>query len=426
MVDIQTELPDNIKPEDKILKKKSKLDIKAFDTSFFEEFLDKEALFLNKNVLMLRYFPNYIPHREEQIKQLSLILAPSLRMEKPSNAFLYGKTGCGKTLCVNYVINNLIETANIRNIPFQSLILNCKLKKAADTEYRVLAQLSRDLGAKVPMTGLPTNEVYNIFTKKIDEKEQIVLIVLDEIDQLVKRVGDSVLYTLTRINSTLKNAQICLVGISNDVRFMEDMDPRVKSSLGEEELVFPPYNALELKDILEKRANMAFREGTVEEGVLAKCAAFAAREHGDARRALDLLRVAGELAERDGLKSISPKHIDLADAKIEQNKVVEVLQSQPKQSQIVIYSIFLLSESKDGFLETGEVFEKYKEVCQETKNHLLTQRRVSDLIAELDLLGLITAKTVSKGRYGRTKEISLAVQPDIYTQLRELIRASIY
>lgn len=420
MVDSQTKLPAEVADEShEVVEKDESLG------SFFEDFLDKESLFLNKNVLMMRYLPNNIPHREKQIKQLSLILAPSLRLEKPSNTFLYGKTGTGKTLCATYVVNKLGETAQNRNIPFKAISLNCKLKKAADTEYRVIAHLARELGADVPMTGLPTSEVYKLFLKKLDTK-QIVLIVLDEIDQLIKKAGDGILYTLTRMNSDLKNAQVAVIGISNDVRFMDNIDPRVKSSLGEEEMVFTPYNAIELKDILEKRAKAAFRGDTIESGVLAKCAAFAAREHGDARRALDLLRVSGELAEREGKKSISSKHIDLADTKIERNKVVEVLQGQPKQSQIVMFAIFLLSEEKEGYLETGEVFDKYKELCKETHNNVLTQRRVSDLITELDLLGMITAKTISKGRYGRTKEISLAVQPDIYLQLKEIVHASIY
>jgi len=218
------------------------------------------------------------------------------------------------------------------------------------------------------------------------------------------------------------------VGISNDVRFMEDIDPRVKSSLGEEELIFPPYNALELKDILEKRSILAFKADILEQGVLPKCAAYAAREHGDARRALDLLRVAGEVAERGNSASIDLKHIDLAEEKIERSRIIEIIETQPRQSQIVLYSILLVLEkkSKDEIAETGEVFEAYKEVCKQTGNNILTQRRISDLISELDMLGLINAKLISKGRYGRTREIYITIPNDILERINNALRSQIF
>lgn len=395
---------------------------------FFEKFLERESLFINKNVLQDKYLPDTILHRNEQIKQLALILAPALRMEKPSNVFIYGKTGTGKTLCITHTLNKLSKIAAEKNIPFKGIYLNCKLKKLADTEYRILAQLCREVGQSVPMTGLPTQELYNIFLKKLDEQKQIVILVLDEVDQLIKKIGDEILYSLTRMNSELKNSEVAIVGISNDVRFIEDIDPRVRSSLSEEEMIFPPYNALELKDILERRAALAFKPNVFEEGVLAKCAAYAAREHGDARRALDLLRVAGEVAEREGSSKITARHIDLAEEKIERSRILEIIETQPKQSQLVMYAILLVLESK-GFkeiVETGEVFEKYKSLCKQTSNHILTQRRVSDLISELDMLGLINAKLVSKGRYGRTREIYLTIPEDIVEKIKEIIHQSLY
>lgn len=387
---------------------------------FFTDYLNKESLFLNKDVLQVRYLPHTIPHRNSQIKQLAGILAPSLREEKPSNVFIYGKTGTGKTLCVQHVLSKLKEISKVKELGLKVIYINCKMKKIADTEYRVIAQLARETGENVPMTGLPTDEVYNIFLRKLDSKKQIVLIVLDEIDRLVKKTGDDILYSLTRINSVLKNAQVSLIGISNDVRFVEDIDPRVKSSMGEEEMVFPPYNALELKDILMERASSAFKEDIISNTVLSKCAAYAAREHGDARRALDLLRVAAEVAERDGSLTIDEKHIDLAEDKIEKNRILEITETQPKQSQLVLYSILLvLGSKKDGAItETGEIFEKYKELCDQSGNHVLTQRRISDLLSELDMLGLINAKLISKGRYGRTREIYISIPFDLVERVK--------
>jgi cell division control protein 6 len=299
------------------------------------------------------------------------------------------------------------------------LYVNCKLRKVADTEYRIVAELISELGGNVPATGLPTDEVYSRFVEIVDKEKQIILIVLDEIDQAVKKIGDSFLYTLTRLNTELKNAQIVLIGISNSLTFMDNLDPRVRSSLGEEEIVFPPYNALQLQDILKERASQAFNEGVLEEGVIAKCAAFAAREHGDARRALDLLRVAGELAERNGDKKIKLKHIDEANEKIERDKMLDIIASEPKQFQLVLYSI--MSLEKEEVISTGDVYNSYHELCGKTKNEVLTQRRVSDILAEFDMLGIINARVISKGRQGRTREIKLMLSLGIKDKAREIL-----
>ena len=134
--------------------------------------------------------------------------------------------------------------------------------------------------------------------KVLDGRATLMIVVLDEIDFLVKKHGDELLYRLTRANEELSSSKISVIGITNDLKFVDNLDPRVRSSLGEVELVFPPYNASQLEDILNDRARIAFRPGVIRSGVISLCAALAAREHGDARRALDLLRVAGEIAER--------------------------------------------------------------------------------------------------------------------------------
>lgn len=384
-------------------------------------------IFKNKSVLQVNYTPDTIPHRDQLIESVASILAPSLRGEKVSNLFVYGKTGTGKTLSVQYVSQELLRRLNEAGKDnLRVVYVNCKLRKVADTEYRIVAEIISALGGSVPSTGLPTDAVYNKFVDIIDEKKQMILIILDEIDQAVKKISDSFLYTLTRLNSELKNAQISLVGISNDITFMDDLDPRVRSSLGEEELVFPPYNALQLQDILRERSEQAFAEGVLDEGVLAKCAAFAAREHGDARRALDLLRVAGELAERDGKKRVTLEYIDQANKKIERDKMLDIIENEPKQFQLVLLSIMQLGDSnKTDKIFTGDIFNKYQEICEKTKNEVLTQRRVSDIIAEFDMLGLINAKVVSKGRQGRTREIKLSLPSNVLEQAREILHDSL-
>jgi len=395
-------------------------------SEFLETFIKKESLFKNKAVLQSTYIPEEILHREDQLNQIAKILAPCLRMERPSNLFIYGKTGSGKTLTVQNTIKHISLIASRESIPIKFIYLNCKLKKVADTEYRLVAEITRFFGKTIPPTGLPTDEVYNIFYRTLDKDRQIVVLVLDEIDQLVKKIGDEIIYNLTRINTELKNAQLSIIGISNDVMFADNLDPRVKSSLSEEELVFPSYNALQIQDILKKRCHEAVKSEIIEEGVIPKCAAYAAREHGDARRALELIRVSVELAERKGTSKVTLQELDEAEEKIEKDRVLDIITAQPKQFQLVLYSILYIAEQKkEEIIFTGEIYTLYRQLCNKTNLRPLTQRRVSDVIAEFDLLGIINAKVISKGRYGRTREISIITPEILNKKIQSLLEGAL-
>jgi cell division control protein 6 len=327
---------------------------------------------------------------------------------------------------VNKILDRL-KAAGQEHVRF--VYINCKLKKVADTEYRILAEIIHELGGTVPATGLPTDQVYSKFIDLIDQKKQNLILVLDEIDEAVKKMSDSFIYSLTRLNASLKNAQISIIGISNSLTFMDDLDPRVKSSLGEEELVFPPYNALQLQDILRERAERAFKEAVVEEGVLPHCAALAAREHGDARRALDLLRVAAELAEREQSKKVGSSHLLAANDKIERDKVLDTVESVPRQYQAVLGAIIQLDSTPEAHEEgifTGDVYNHYREVCGANKLEILTQRRVSDILAEFDMLGIINTQVISKGRQGRTREIKLMLSVPIKEKVLGILTSSLH
>ena len=387
--------------------------------------IENRSLFKDKHVLQLNHSPEDIPHRNKEIEYIASILAPTLLGQKTSNLFVYGKTGTGKTLSIQHITKELLKRSKDSKI-LRIEYLNCKLKKVADTEYRILAELIKKLGGSVPMTGLPTDQVYRRFVEILEKsQEKLLILILDEIDQAVKKISDGFLYNLTRLNSELSNTQIILIGISNDLRFLDIIDQRVRSSLSEEEIVFPPYNALQLQDILKKRAEKAFKKNVVSEGVIAKCSAFAAREHGDARRALDLLRVAGEIAERESSSKIQIKHIDMANNKIEREKILDIIETEPKQFQLVLLSIINLIEKSNSDIFTGEIYNYYQDLCKKININSLTQRRISDIIAEFDMLGIINARVISKGRQGRTRKIKLAIPKNILEKSKEILKTSI-
>ncbi len=384
--------------------------------AIFDRYMEQKAIFKNKDALTIGWVPGKIYHREDQTRSVALILAPSLKGEKPSNLFIYGKTGTGKTLVSLRVADQLEQTSMNNGHKVKTIYVNCKMKRVADTEYRLIAYFLKELGKEVPFTGLPTQQVYQTFFEKIEALGQNVILIIDEIDALVKKTGDEILYSLTRINQSLKNSKLSIVGITNDLNFIERLDPRIRSSLSEEELIFSPYNALQIQDILRQRSLEAFLEGVMDGGVVEKCSALAAQEHGDARKALDLLRVAAELAEREDSPRVSLVHVDKAQEKIDQDRIIETVKMQPKQSQLVLFTIMQLAEKSSG-IETGDVFSMYQSLCSKYALKALTERRISDLIAELDMFGIINTKVVSKGRYGRTRVISLNVQDSIKRKL---------
>jgi cell division control protein 6 len=377
----------------------------------FNHFLESPQILADREVLRHDYIPSSMPHREQQIRHLGEMVAPILRGARCSNIFVYGKTGTGKTAVTKYVLQKLSKKASEMGSPIKVCYVNCRL---AGTEYRVFAYMCDAINVNIPFTGLALGEVFDRLKNGLNTQKTTLLVVLDEIDALVKERGDILLYELTRINEALRGSKTAVVGISNDLRFKEFLDPRVLSSLSEEEIVFQPYNADELLDILRERAKMAFNEGVLSEGAVSLCAALAAAEHGDARRALDLLRVAGELAEREHAKAVNDEHIRLAEKRIEHDRVFEAVRNLPPHSKLVLCSVYVLTKTGVKRIVTGEIFEVYCELCAQTAVSPLTQRRVSDLINELDSLGLLNTQVVSMGRYGRTKKIRLSISTNLF------------
>ena len=382
-------------------------------TGLFKKYLANNKIFRDREVLRHSYRPQILPHRKPQIDNVASILAPSLRNETPSNILIYGKTGTGKTACVRYVGSELEKASSNMGTICRFVHLNCEV---IDTQYRVLAQIAKNLDGMnevssdkirthIPMTGWPTDQVYAELKNQLEIGGGVLVIVLDEIDKLVKKSGDDTLYNLTRINSDLKNSKVSIIGISNDLSFKDFLDPRVLSSLSEEEIVFPPYNAPQLIDILAQRSDAAFVEGAIAEDVIPLCSALAAQEHGDARRALDLLRISGELADRDDSNQITVEHVKQAQAKIETDSMIECIATLPTQSKLILFSMLILEQLGQNIFTSGEVSRIYQDIAPKIELDVLTHRRITDLISELNMLGVINTRVVSRGRYGRTKEM---------------------
>ena len=386
----------------------------------FSKYQTAPSLFLNKNTLSPEYVPGEILHREREMEQLTHMMAPVLRDYSPNNIFIYGSVGTGKTITAKFVLSELSKLVR-KNKKTHIIYINCKMRRVSDTEYRLLSQMLKEFGVKVPDTGLSTNVLHRRLEALLEGKNTVV--VLDEVDTLIQKIGDNFLYSMIRTADNLS-----LIGITNNLTWQKRLDMRVVSSLREEEIVFNKYNALQLYDILKARAEEAFSI-KIYDAVINKCAALAAQEHGDARRALTLLRLAGDLAEREGSPNVEEYHVDMAEQKMDNDKVVESLKGMPRQSQAVFAALLELNNRilrasgkwKDNRILSGDVYVKYKEICRLLQIRNLTQRRVCDLVKEIESMGLIETNVVSHGRHGRKTEIRLSVEDSLISRAQVVL-----
>jgi cell division control protein 6 len=382
----------------------------SFDIdNIFEKAASGKSLVKNRQALTIDYVPEKLPFRDEEAKTLAQVLSTVFKGARPSNLLLFGKPGTGKTAVAKNIVERLQKKSNELKIDVTVIFINAK---AAGSAYKVLFEIAEELGInkeqgkQVHFTGLSMGEATDRILQYIQRKKLHFILVIDEIDSLVDKSGDDILYNFTRANQKMKGGFVTLIGISNSLTFKDKLDPRVRSSLSEEEVVFNPYTVDQLRQILHERSKLAFSEGAASDAAINLCAAMAGREHGDARLAMNLLRVAAELAEREGAAKVDEKHVRAGQDRIEKDAPFEALKNAPAHHKLVIIAI---AKSKSG--TTGDVYDNYLALCRQSEQKPLTQRRVTQIISELELLGLVSTDIINQGRYGRSQKIKVTIPP---------------
>ena len=183
------------------------------------------------------------------------------------------------------------------------------------------------------------------------------------------------------------------------------------SSLGEEEIIFTNYTVEQLHNILKERIEEAFIPGVVTESAINLCAAMAGREHGDARRAIDLLRVAGEITEREQKDVVGEEQVRAASQKIEESKEVTALRTYPLHEKLIILAVMRTPDPL-----TGKIYSTYKDLCKATRQNPLTQRRTTQILSEIEMSGIVSSRIIHQGTYGRTKKHQLNIQSEVVYQ----------
>jgi len=365
-------------------------------------FTREDPIFATKELLEISHLPGEgrIVGRDDEISQLATAVNPAIFGQSPSNVLIYGKTGTGKSLCAKYVSRRLVETAGDEGVTATFAYVDCAQDTTETQAVQTIADSVNavdDTEINIPDKGLSTSTYYKRLWRILDQRFDVVVVILDEIDKLS---DDDILMQLSRAGEAGKitDCKLGVLGISNKIQYKDRMDERVKSSLCEREFVFPPYDANQLRNIMEARSD-AFRDGVLEPSTIPRAAALAAREHGDARKAIDILRYAGEIAQSNGSTTVKEQFVTQARQRAETDRFRELIRGSTPHSRYVLQALAVLSLSngqQEGF-RTSRVYEIYENICRQEGSDSLSLRRVRDLLKEHAFLDIIEQSKHSGG-----------------------------
>ena len=380
-------------------------------------FLDDEQLIRFEQLVVLEEIFN-ANVRDNEIKELSSHFAGILRGGHPCHLAVWGKTGTGKTLTLNYFLNLLCELCQNKNIPIRYEYLNLSTPRPC---FRALNDLACVLNAsKRYKNGISLEDLMLFIEEKLANYKGYLILYIDEVDN-VRRDKDTFMRFLIRRLPQQIPAKLILVFASNQLDWPDHLDPRVKSFFKVNELIFKPYDAVDLQRILQVRVEKALEEKAVDDGVMDKIAAMASREHGDARKAVALLAKSAYLAEKEST-NITLETVDEAATEIEKDRYLTLLRTAPTQMQAAMAGIIeAVRQSDKQLIGTGEAYDAYKVFCGKAGIRPISGRAFGDIIAELDIYSLIRSRIISKGRYGRTREIILGLPQELIRKIYEAI-----
>ena len=382
-------------------------------------FLDDEQLIRAEQLTVLEEIFN-ANVRDAEIQELSSHFAGVLRGDHPCHLAIWGKTGTGKTLTLSYFISVLAEMARAKGVPLRHEHLDFSTPRPC---FRALNDLACLFNAsKRYKKGISLEELMLRIEASLAEYRGYLILFIDEVDN-VRRDRDAFLGFLVRRLPQRISAKLILVFASNRLDWPDHLDPRVRSFLKLNELVFEPYDALDLQHTMRIRVDKALKPDVVEPGVVEKIAAMSSRDHGDARQAVALLAKSAYLAEKAGQR-ITMGIVDEASAQIEQDKYVTMIRTAPKQLQAAMAAVIDAIKSKRGkAAATGEAYDAYQRFCDRVGLRPLTARAFGDLLTELDMYSFIRCRVLSRQRYGRTREIVLDLTSDLAETIRDTIMA---
>jgi cell division control protein 6 len=369
---------------------------------FDENDPDRADIFARKELLKVGHVPESarIVGRDSEIDAVAAELRPIVRSNPPNNVVIYGKTGTGKSLVARHVTERARRAADSKGVSVGTVYVDCAQH---NTQTRVARTVTRSINETeatdfdIPRAGIGSGEYYDYLWEILNTAYDSAIIILDEVDRLD---GDDILMQLSRARESGKaDCHLGVIAVSNKIEYRDRLNERVKSSLREEEFVFQPYDANQLREIMKHRRD-AFYDDVLTDNVIPLTAAVAAQEHGDARKAIEILRHAGELAERENTAMVTEDHVRDAQEWAEIDRFEELLRGSTTQVKFILYSLALLSEENpnaEGF-STSLIYDRYEKTAKKIDANILGEHRVYELLKEQAFLGVVESTRTGGGR----------------------------
>ncbi len=341
-----------------------------------------------------------VPFRERILMNVGALIKSYVDGGKNVNVLFIGYSGTGKTALAKFVLDAVerMKDINKKFKKVKTFYVNARIVEGR--EAKIAYQLT-SYYRKVPRRGLSTEEYLTAFFDSARAGGDLPIVVLDEVDVMVRRSGCDLMYSLIRAD-----IPTFTIFISNYMELEDLLDSGVRSSLGQK-LLFEPYNADELTQILKLYAERGLNEGTYDEGILNFIAGISAKEHGDARKAIDILYTAAVIAETRGMKKIEEALVLEAVKNLEEKAISEIVEALPHHVKLVLQACLQLKIEGKKPITSSMVYDKYVKIATERGLNPLTYRSVFKIIDDLSIAGILTCEVKSMGRYGRSKIIHI-------------------
>lgn len=369
----------------------------------------QNSIFSNKSFLDSLMVPNSIVGRESESKKLvDYLLSYEKGLVVPLVS-IYGRSGSGKSTIVKFVCENL-------DLDF------CYVNfRKAKTVFGCINLILSEMGHPNLKNAQGINSAFLILERLIKETleksgNSLFVLCLDEFDTLFydKRGKPSdFVYKLVVLVEKLRalKKHMCIVTISNKVLSEFNLDDRVISRIGASEIYFDSYSQSDVLKIIRNRAKKSFFK-KIDDDVLQHCANISSEEHGDARRAIDLLRTSGEIAGIEN-KKISKRHIDEAVSQLQKNQITTIISGGSYHFRLACAALSRLTYVNDeGWHSTSDLFKQYQQIIS-SDTRQISYRRFSEMLVELVNSGIAVSKTESRGRHGYGSQFKLSVDPDL-------------